>query len=70
MKTFAKECVQYPFNPIALARTAIIKESLFCIATTLSITLSVNGTLEMLANANASVIAIASAQCKQNLTVK
>ena len=29
-KDFAKESVKYPFNPIALATTAIAKESLFC----------------------------------------
>ena len=33
-KDFAKEWVEYPFNPIALASTAIIKESLFCNAIT------------------------------------
>ena len=30
----AKEWVEYPFNPIALASTAIAKESLFCKAIT------------------------------------
>ena len=30
MQIFAKEWVQYPFNPIALTSTAIAKESLFC----------------------------------------
>ena len=29
MQIFAKEWVEYPFNPIALASTAITKESLF-----------------------------------------
>ena len=29
-KDFAKEWVEYPFNPIALASIAIAKESLFC----------------------------------------
>ena len=30
MQIFAKEWVEYPFNPIALESTAIAKESLFC----------------------------------------
>ena len=30
MQIFAKEWVEYPFNPIALASTAIVKESFFC----------------------------------------
>ena len=30
MQIFAKEWVEYPFNAIALASTAITKESLFC----------------------------------------
>ena len=30
MQVFAKEWVEYPFNPIALASTAVAKESLFC----------------------------------------
>ena len=30
MQIFAKEWVEYPFNPIALTSTAIAKESLFC----------------------------------------
>ena len=29
-KDFAKESVEYPFNPIALASTAIAKELIFC----------------------------------------
>ena len=33
-KDFAKEWVEYPFNPIALASIAIAKESLFCTAIT------------------------------------
>ena len=34
MQIFAKEWVEYPFNLIALAGTAITKESLFCNAIT------------------------------------
>ena len=33
-KDFAKEWVEYPLNPIALASTSIAKESLFCNAIT------------------------------------
>ena len=29
-KDFTKEWVEYPFNPIALASTAIAKELIFC----------------------------------------
>ena len=41
MQIFAKEWVEYPFNPIALASTAITKE----LSGTLSLTLGVNRTL-------------------------
>ena len=33
-KDFAEEWVEYPFNPIALASTAIAKELIFCNAIT------------------------------------
>ena len=30
MQIFGKECIEYPFTPIALANTGITKESLSC----------------------------------------
>ena len=44
MQIFAKEWVEYPFNPIALASTTIAKESTSAM---LSLTLSVNGPLQV-----------------------